>query len=66
MRRVPAAEIEALIIKSVREHLKIGKQIDDRTLVEHQMQQGGANFKRFVEFAERLATTATFQVRNSR
>jgi site-specific DNA recombinase len=34
VRRVPAAEIEALIIKSVREHLKLDAQIADNTVVE--------------------------------
>jgi DNA invertase Pin-like site-specific DNA recombinase len=33
VRRVPAAEIEALVVKSVREHLKPSQLIDDRTLV---------------------------------
>ena len=33
IRRVPAAEIEALVIKSVREHLKPSASIDDRSLV---------------------------------
>jgi site-specific DNA recombinase len=32
---VPAPEIEALIIKSVCEHLKIDEQIDDNAVVEH-------------------------------
>jgi site-specific DNA recombinase len=35
VRRVPAAEIEALIIKSVREHLNLDEQVDDRTVVAH-------------------------------
>jgi site-specific DNA recombinase len=35
VRRVPAAKIEALTIKSVREHLNIDEQIDDRAVVEH-------------------------------
>jgi site-specific DNA recombinase len=34
VRRVPAAEIEALVINSVREHLKPAQPIDDRSLVE--------------------------------
>jgi len=34
VRRVPATEIEALVIRSVREHLKPAKPIDDRNLVE--------------------------------
>ena len=33
IRRVPAAEIEALVAKSVREHLKPSEPIDDRTLI---------------------------------
>ena len=33
MRRVPATEIEALIIKSVRDHLKPSQSIDDSSLV---------------------------------
>jgi len=33
IRRVPAADIEALVIKSVREHLKPSVSIDDRSLV---------------------------------
>jgi hypothetical protein len=33
VRRVPAADIEALVIKSVREHLKPSSSIDDRSLV---------------------------------
>ena len=33
VRRVPAAEIEALVVRSVREHLKPSEQIDDRSLV---------------------------------
>ena len=33
VRRVPAADIEALIIRSVREHLKPSQEIDDRSLV---------------------------------
>ena len=32
-RRVPAADIEALVIRSVREHLKPSQEIDDRSLV---------------------------------
>jgi site-specific DNA recombinase len=35
VRRVPAVEIETLAIRSVREHLKLDKQIDDRTVVQH-------------------------------
>jgi len=35
VRRAPAAEIEDLIIKTVREHLKLDKQIADRAVVEH-------------------------------
>jgi hypothetical protein len=34
VRRVPATNIEALVIKSVRQHLKPGQPIDDRGLVE--------------------------------
>jgi site-specific DNA recombinase len=34
VRRVPATEIEALVIKSVREHLKPAQPIDDQSLVE--------------------------------
>ena len=33
MRRVPAVEIEGLVIRSVREHLKLSMPIDDRSLV---------------------------------
>ena len=33
IRRVPAAEIEALVVKSVREHLKPSIPIDDRSLI---------------------------------
>src|ERR1039458_6984147 len=33
IRRVPAADIEALVIKSVREHLKPSVSIDDRSLI---------------------------------
>ncbi len=33
IRRVPAAEVEALVIKSVREHLKPSASFDDRSLV---------------------------------
>jgi site-specific DNA recombinase len=33
VRRVPAADIEALVIRSVREHLKPAQEIDDRDLV---------------------------------
>jgi site-specific DNA recombinase len=33
VRRVPASEIEALVIKSVRDHLKPSEPIDDRSLV---------------------------------
>jgi hypothetical protein len=33
VRRVPAADIEALVIRSVREHLKPSQEIDDRGLV---------------------------------
>jgi len=32
-RRIPAAEIEALVIRSVREHLELSDSIDDKTLV---------------------------------
>ena len=32
-RRIPAAEIEALVIRSVREHLELSDAIDDKTLV---------------------------------
>ena len=35
VRRVPAAEIETLVARSVREHLKLDAQLDDRTVVEH-------------------------------
>ena len=34
VRRVPAAEIETLVIRSVREHLKLSEPIDDRSLVD--------------------------------
>src|SRR5213078_1398448 len=33
IRRVPAAEIEALVIRSVREHLELSASMDDKTLV---------------------------------
>jgi site-specific DNA recombinase len=33
IRRAPAAEIEALVIRSVREHLELSDSIDDKTLV---------------------------------
>ena len=33
VRRVPAADIEALVVRSVREHLKPSQEIDDRGLV---------------------------------
>ena len=33
VRRVPAADIEALVIRSVREHLKLSQETDDRGLV---------------------------------
>jgi hypothetical protein len=33
VRRVPASEIEALVVKSVRDHLKPSEPIDDRSLV---------------------------------
>jgi nicotinamidase-related amidase len=33
IRRVPAVEIEALVIRSVREHLKPSMPIDDRSLI---------------------------------
>src|SRR6516164_426662 len=33
VRRVPAPEIEALVIKAVRDHLKPSEPIDDRSLV---------------------------------
>ena len=33
IRRVPAVEIEALVVKSVREHLKLSASFDDRSLV---------------------------------
>lgn len=34
MRRVPAAEIEALIIRSVREHFKLNDPVEDRQLID--------------------------------
>ena len=34
VRRLPATDIEALVIKSVREHLKPAQPIDDQSLVE--------------------------------
>ena len=34
VRRVPAADIEALVIRSVREHLNLAEPIDDRSLVD--------------------------------
>src|SRR5262249_13050385 len=34
VRRVPAAEIEALVVRSVREHLKPAAPIDDRSLID--------------------------------
>lgn len=33
VRRVPATDVEALVIKSVREHLKLSQPIDDRSLI---------------------------------
>ena len=36
VRRVPATDIEALVIRSVREHLKPSQEIDDRSLVHTQ------------------------------
>ena len=35
VRRVPATDVEALVIKSVREHLKPSQPIDDRSLIQH-------------------------------
>lgn len=35
IRRVPAAEIETLVIKSVRDHLKLSASFDDKSLVTH-------------------------------
>jgi site-specific DNA recombinase len=32
VRRIPAAEVEALVVRSVREHLKLSQPIDDRNL----------------------------------
>ena len=37
VRRVPATDIEALVIRSVREHLKPSQEIDDRALVNTQV-----------------------------
>src|SRR5882724_3366057 len=37
VRRVPAADIEALVVRSVREHLKPGAPIDDRSLIDTQV-----------------------------
>ena len=34
VRRVPAAEIEALVVRSVREHLKLAAPIDDRSVID--------------------------------
>jgi len=34
VRRVPAADIEALVVRSVREHLKPAAPIDDRSLID--------------------------------
>ena len=34
MRRVPAAEIEKLVVRSVREHLKLNDPVDDRQLID--------------------------------
>ena len=34
MRRVPAAEIEKLVVRSVREHLKINDSVEDRLLID--------------------------------
>ncbi len=34
VRRVPAVEIEALVVKAVREHLKLSAQTDDRSLID--------------------------------
>ena len=39
VRRVPAAVIEALVIRSVREHLKPSQEIDDRSLVHTHVEQ---------------------------
>jgi site-specific DNA recombinase len=33
IRRVPAADVEALVVRSVRDHLKLSQPIDDRSLV---------------------------------
>jgi site-specific DNA recombinase len=37
MRRVPAAEIQALVAKSVREHLELADSVDDRSLIDDQV-----------------------------
>ena len=34
VRRVPASEIEAIVVKSVRDHLKPSEPIDDRSLIQ--------------------------------
>jgi site-specific DNA recombinase len=39
IRRIPAAEIEALVIRSVREHLKLEEPIDDKGLVDNHVER---------------------------
>jgi site-specific DNA recombinase len=40
VRRVPAAEIEAVVVRSVREHLKPAVPIDDRRLIDMNLAPG--------------------------
>ena len=37
VRRIPVTEVEALVIRSVREHLKPSQTIDDRSLINTQV-----------------------------
>jgi hypothetical protein len=61
VRRVPATDVEALVIRSVREHLKPSQTIDDRSLINTQVarvevqpgQGAGGSVERFLISAMR-------------
>ena len=57
VRRVPATEIEALVIRSVREELKLMEQTDDRSLIHHHVARLEVQSEQLViQFAEARST----------
>ena len=63
--RVPAAEVEAVVVKSVREHVRSQRAIDDRTLIETHVVRVEVHTDHLtIKLAEQKQTTINHQTGN--